>query len=89
MLRGSSDTGALSVCLVAEEAGDSFAQVHRSGLGAQENSDDDGKLPKQLPGISSQQQREGKLHVSSNSARPMTVAHGWELESWLLLLCGI
>lgn len=42
MLRGSSDTGALSVCLVAEEAGDSFAQVHRSGLGAQESSDDDG-----------------------------------------------
>lgn len=38
----SSDTGALSVCLGTEDAGDSFAQVHRSGLDAQESSDVDG-----------------------------------------------
>lgn len=47
VLRGSSDTSALAVWLEAQEAGDSFAQVHRSGLGAQDSSDDDdGKLQK-------------------------------------------
>lgn len=90
MLRGSSDGGALSVWLEAKDAGDSFAQVQRSGLGAQDSGMLMGwKLPKESPGVSSQQQREGKLHVSSTSAKPMAVARGWELESWLLFLCGI
>lgn len=39
MLRGSSDGGALSVWLEAEDAGDSFAQGQRSGLGAQDRGD--------------------------------------------------
>lgn len=42
MLRGSSEGGALSVWLEAEDAGDSFAQVQRSGLDAQDSSGVDG-----------------------------------------------
>lgn len=42
VLRGSSDGGALSVWLEAKDAGDSFEQVQRSGLGAQDSGDVDG-----------------------------------------------
>lgn len=41
VLRGSSDGGALSVWLEAKDAGNSFAQVQRSGLGAQDSTDVD------------------------------------------------